>query len=274
MQGYASLPRESVEGKSLVFTKGYCAANRDHPEDPMLDFDDGLDEIIRPRIAAGTIALKPRDDRKYRMGMPIVGESTIEVPLGVTDYLLSRADLDAGREELEALHRLGVEHHGDPYAFIQCALGADVLPIIDGRVLLGARALDPLEGKIHALGSFVDYQGDPERLDIAAGLDERFEAEMGIYDDDYRGNLEFTGVVSSPNGNGDNALLFTQRLSVDPEFIEKEIWKRETDPEGRDHRELGLYDWEGVQRLLRQPDNLVFTTLRQLKELRPEDLRR
>ena len=66
--------------------------------------------------------------------------------------------------------------------------GASVLPVKDGKVLLGIRKNDPYKGSFDIIGGFVEAHEHPEDAAIReakeeTGLDIKITSQLGIYID-------------------------------------------------------------------------------------------
>lgn len=254
------LTAEQIKGRDVVFTTGSGQANIHDPNQPR-GFDAVLTKLFPSLKTAGMMYYSEGskfDDRKYRLNQPYLNlvisgketnvpipmsegmrslidtvtgpdstEQKIVVPMGLTYFGASAADIQRSDEVNQTLKTMGREMHDDSWAFFSRAIGAAFVPVTkDGSVFLGKRTNTNLyPGYLNAAAGGVDYAGPPSL--------EHFQAQaVKELKEEYGQRLElieaprFVGIASHPL-KGDADAVWVGRIDAPAEYFISGRWREE-----------------------------------------------
>ncbi len=249
------LTPEEIKERTVVFTTGLGQVNIHDPKQPR-EFDVVLTKLFPALKAAGMMNYgegSKWDDRKYRLNLPRIKDHNDEwytassllepyfrksadkyflghpivVPLGLTYFGASVADIRRGDEGNTTLQELGDGLQGGKWTFFSRAIGAAFLPITkDGSVFLGKRTNTILyPGYLNAAVGGVDYAGSPS-------LDHFKEQAIRELKEEYGQRLElieaprFVGIASHPL-KGDADAVWVGRIDAPAEYFTSGRWREE-----------------------------------------------
>lgn len=253
-----NLTSEQIKGREVVFTTGLGQANIHHPYQPR-DFNAVLTKLFPALKSAGMMYYgegSKFDDRKYRLNQPYleldrptglvqthldiprmerpiehvslgIDREKVVVPLGLTYFCASEADIRRNDDANRALRIIGREVNDDPWAFFSRAIGAAFVPVTkDGSVFLGKRTnTDLYPGYLNAAAGGVDYAGPPS-------LDHFKEQAVKELKEEYGQRIElieaprFVGIASHLL-KGDADAVWVGRIDAPAEYFTSGRWREE-----------------------------------------------
>ncbi|HLD72428.1 MAG TPA: hypothetical protein VJA23_02485 [Candidatus Nanoarchaeia archaeon] len=224
------LTPEQIKGREVVFTTGLGQANIHDPNQPRY-FDHVLNKLFPGLRTAGMMNYGEGsrwDDRKYRLNPPFIHPSNehIVVPMGLTYFGASIADIHRSDEVNQTLKTMGREIHDDSWAFFSRAIGVAFVPVTkDGQVFVGKRIGSLYPGYLNAVAGGVDYAGQPSLYHFKEQAIQELKEEYGQ-------RLElveaprFVGIASHPL-KGDADVVWVGRIDAPAEYFTSGRWREE-----------------------------------------------
>ncbi len=266
------LTPEQIKGREVVFTKGLGQANIHHSNQPR-EFDAVLSKLFPALKSAGMMNYgegSKFDDRKYRLNAPFIrvtqeGENIdlppsqsirdlitrilkdkidatqkIIVPIGLTYFGASAADIRRSDEANKIFQLFGGELHDDKWAFFSRAIGVAFVPVTkDGSVFLGKRTNTNLyPNYLNAAAGGVDYAGEPSlelfQRKAVEELREEYGQRLELLE-----RPRFVGIASHPL-KGDADAVWVGRIDAPAEYFTSGRWREER--KDAEHAELVQID--------------------------------
>lgn len=231
------LSRKDVEGKSLSFCKGLCAANLQFPKQPR-DYDWFKVNIIDLLIKSGELGdgiSSKFDDRKLRYNPAKVRNNIITIPLGISHFYAGKADISRKREYNELLQKMGEEYFDDKWAFFARPLGITILPITkDGSVFIGERISTEHGGELCAVAGYINFR-NPEIINPQEDNKRELREEFGIKENLLLEIPRIVGISYHPN-TGETDISFIVKTNVENAYFLSGEWMKHVGE--REHKPL------------------------------------
>lgn len=248
------LNRQNVEGYTLIFRPGKCAADKEDWRQPR-SLDYYVNIVLNPMIARGEIddgTKTPYDDRKLRFDKASFSSfgSILNISLGATNFKSYTEDINRSDSSCEKLQQYGFQKYGDPFAFFSRAVGITVLVSSqEGFIFVGERTNKEYHSFLDCVSGHLEYRS-PQEVDLKEDLSREIKEEFGIDSRSFVTKTDFLGIYSHPC-QGDTAFSFLVKTTVPENYFSSGKWMEKA--EEKEHKSLfPLKDITDVKRLLNE----------------------
>lgn len=241
--GGTPLDREHLEGKTLIFQRGFIPADPDLDASQHRDYELGLENRLKlGRLGKISLDYHPTrgEDTKPSFDHATIDENKLVVFVGLTNYQAFIGDLERRRtapEKNQELQDLGIKNFGDRWAYLQQAVGAMGLVITsDDYVVIGTRDANAAEygGYIDSAAGYTLFTKpspenpnpveNPELLDPRKDVKRLIEREFGI-EKKLISDPAIVGFFGHPN-TGEFDISYLAHVNVDSSHFTEKIYPK------------------------------------------------